>query len=241
MTASVRWGLASCVAVLASCNCGPRPALSRGELRLAPASLSFSAAPGASETKTVMLSNTGTADVAVTGATIDGDARGVFRVMPVTLTVRAGSSAELQVTYAPALAGDDTASIVLEADASNGTTFVIGLLGSSRAPFIDAGPPDAGPPDAGPPDAGPPDAGPPDAGPPDAGPPDAGPPDAGPPDAGPPDAGPPNVFGLTSGLGTRVSRGGTFSVEGAVGFPAPRVVSRGGSFSVEPLIPPGGN
>lgn len=180
-----------------------------------------------SDKQMVMLRNTGRADVPVSGVTLESDARRSFSVPMTTVVVGAGGSAAFEVTYAPAAEGDDAARLVIDADATNGSTFIVALLGASRALPVDAGPPDAGPPDAGPPDAGPPD---------------AGPPDAGPPDAGPPDAGPPaySVTGFTGSLGQRTSAGGTFTVEGQAGLPVPRIRSSGGTFTVEPLIP-GGN
>ena len=243
----------------ASCQCGPRVNVVRGELRISPASLSLSAAPGASATQTITLTNGGTIAIPVSALRIEGDARGVFTVSPASIEVPAAASATVTVTYSPTTEGDDAARVLIEAEATNGSTFVVALLGTSRSldagvqdsgvpdsGVTDAGVPDAGPDDAGLPDAGvdagAPDAGPIDAGLPDAGAIDAGLPDAGPVDSGVPDAGPPSyvVTGFPGSLGQRTSSGGTFTVEGEIGLPTPRVISTGGTFSVEPLIP-GGN
>jgi hypothetical protein len=211
---------------------------------VSPASLTFTQAPGTSGTQTVTLRNTGRGEVTITSATIESDTRGSFSVPPTSVVIPGSGEVTLEVTYAPAGEGDDAARLAIEADATNGSTFVVALLGTSHVVSADAGEPDGGAGDAGQPDGGEidggqPDGGAPDAGQTDGGTTDGGQPDGGAPDAGPPDAGPPvyTVTGFPGALGQRTSSGGTFTVEGEVGLPAPRVKSSGGTFTVEPLIP----
>jgi hypothetical protein len=252
---STQFSTALLLVLATGCQCGPRVNVVRGELRLSPASLTLAAAPGTTTSQVITLTNGGTIAIPVSSARVEGDTRAAFTVSPSSLEVPAASSATLTVSYAPSAEGDDAARVVIDAEATNGSTFIVALLGAARVPDAgvpdsgvtdsgvpDSGLPDAGPVDAGLADAGAPDAGVPDAGVPDAGVPDAGAPDAGALDAGPVDAGPPSyaVTGEPGSLGLRFSSGGSFTVEGEVGLPAPRVISSGGTFSVEPLIP-GGN
>jgi len=180
------------LAVLGSCNCGPRTNQTRPELEVHPQTLDFGQVPfGGAKELTLTLVNVGSSLAVVSSISLTGQDGAAFRTSGVqSLSVPAGGSLDLRVTFEPTRVGAAAARLAIDSDAVNAPQLLVPLVGEGVADLADAGGSDAGGMDAGM-DAGAPDAGF-DAGVMDAGETDAGfdagAPDAGM-DAGAPDAG----------------------------------------------------
>lgn len=194
----------TCVGV--SCG-GDQVDIARPFLNADPARLEFE---GASDMRTLRLTNSGRARLTVSRIEVVGAPEGVFLpAAEVPFNIAGGESRDIEVTFRPQQQGITQGVLRIRSNADNSPERDVALSGrNGDLPQPDGGTtepdagtepdggtdtPDAGTeePDAGEPDAGTPDAGEPDAGEPDAGEPDAGTdePDAGTPDAGEPDAG----------------------------------------------------
>ena len=104
-------------------------ALSPGYLT-APASMNLgSVVLGGSQTQRLTLSNSGGSSLTISGATVSGTVYSVSGLtFPYTLT--AGSSATLSVTFAPAVAGTNTATLTLASNASD-PSIAVSLTGTA--------------------------------------------------------------------------------------------------------------
>jgi hypothetical protein len=104
-------------------------------IALNPASLSFGQVTvGSTVTLTTQVRNTGTAALSVTGITRPAATSGEYTFSPAgPLTVAAGGSATLSVTYRPTDAGTDTGSLTIASNASTSPTS-LQLTGSGTVP-----------------------------------------------------------------------------------------------------------
>lgn len=99
----------------------------------APASLNLgSVLVGSSQSQTITLSNTGGSSLTVSGATVSGTG---FSISGLTcpFTLNAGSTATLNVSFAPTVTGTDNATLALASNASNPSVNVA-LSGSGTNP-----------------------------------------------------------------------------------------------------------
>ncbi|MDX1532478.1 MAG: choice-of-anchor D domain-containing protein, partial [Rhodothermales bacterium] len=98
-----------------------------------PTSLGFgSITVGSSNAKTLTVSNAGDADLTVSDVTIGGADAGAFSLAggtPTSFTLAPGGSQDLSVVFSPSSAGDKSATLTIESDASNDASFDVPLSG----------------------------------------------------------------------------------------------------------------
>ena len=112
------------------------------QIALAPSALGFGNVPlGSSRTQTVGITNTGTADLSLSGVTVNGTGYAVSG-LSYPYTLPAGQSAQLNVMFTPPAVGTDSGSVVVSAStqtskrprkwktASSTTTATVALSGS---------------------------------------------------------------------------------------------------------------
>ena len=129
--------LSNCAGYTSASSTGPTTA--SGVLSSSATTVNFgSVAVGSSALQSLSVTNTGTAAVDISQATISGTG---FTVMSGTgaATLAAGQSATVQVQFAPTSAAAATGSLVVTSDASN-PTLTIALSGSGAAGAISATP-----------------------------------------------------------------------------------------------------
>ena len=113
---------------------------------MAPASIDFGSRPvgaGASPPQTVTVTNTGNADLHVSGAALQGSASADYAISADSCSGRAvpaGHQCALALTFTPAASGSRVASVVVTDDASNGPTHGIDVAGSGVAPALSTDP-----------------------------------------------------------------------------------------------------
>ncbi|MGH9507745.1 MAG: choice-of-anchor D domain-containing protein, partial [Terriglobales bacterium] len=106
-----------------------------GPLTASPGSLSFgSVTSGQSSSLTVTVANSGTAAVTISAATVSGTGFALGSAPALPITVAAGGSVSLPVTFAPQAAASDTGSLTLTSNATNATlTVALGGTGTAAA------------------------------------------------------------------------------------------------------------
>ena len=113
------------------------PPVGQPNLTLTPASLDFGAVlAGSSATKTARIANTGTVDLIITAIGRCTQTSAEFTSSPTTtpITVPAGGSTTLSVTYKPADAGTDTGCLNISSDDPATPTTAVNLTGTGSAP-----------------------------------------------------------------------------------------------------------
>jgi hypothetical protein len=129
--------LSGCVGVTGAAtpapNSTPGSGTSAGTLTASAATLSFgSVAPGSTSAQTLTLSNTGTAAVTISQATVTGTGFSLAGTMT-SLSIAAGQKQSFQIDFSPKSAGSASGTISIASDASNGPVAVslIGTGGTS--------------------------------------------------------------------------------------------------------------
>jgi len=87
---------------------------------------------GASTTSTLTVSNPGNATLTLSSVTLSGSNAGDFSVSPTALTVAAGGSAALTITFTPAASGVRSATLTVTHDADGGSA-TVALTGTGTA------------------------------------------------------------------------------------------------------------
>ncbi len=107
-------------------------------LAITPAALSFgNRTAGAQASQAITLLNTGEVEVIDIALAISGDARGAFAIGAAPVSLAAGASATVEITYtAPALTGADAATLAVTSNADPGT---VSLAGQSVAVCVPEG------------------------------------------------------------------------------------------------------
>jgi hypothetical protein len=102
-------------------------------INISPAQLDFGTKAPTSKTGLALtILNTGTAPLTLTAADIKNDTRSAFTVGELPPSVAQGASVVIEVTYnAPAVPGNDLASLLFASNADNGTATGIPLIGRS--------------------------------------------------------------------------------------------------------------
>ncbi|MBI4551402.1 MAG: choice-of-anchor D domain-containing protein [Candidatus Latescibacteria bacterium] len=94
-------------------------------LTVDPLSLDFGTViPGQTQTAMLTIFNPGTATLTVSQITVDGNDAGLFRVSPTNVSVAAGASDRVSVTFAPTAAGVKTATLRLQHNAVGSPTLI---------------------------------------------------------------------------------------------------------------------
>jgi hypothetical protein len=107
--------------------------LTAGALVANPSSVSFgSVRAGSSQSKTDVLTNTGSSPVTISQATASGAGFSIGGIN-VPLTLNGGQSLTYTVTFAPATAGSSTGNVAITSDATN-TTLNVALSGTGTTP-----------------------------------------------------------------------------------------------------------
>lgn len=123
----------SCALAIALCAaaCTENVATPAPAITVTPASLEFGTqAPTSRTTLTLTVANPGDAPLALTGAEVQGDARGAFSPGPLPASVAPGASIAFEVSYlAPATPGLDVANLVIASDGSGGDPTHVALSG----------------------------------------------------------------------------------------------------------------
>lgn len=140
------------LALTAGCQCGDNVKRTRPAIAAEPASLDFGVlALGQSQTKPLVVHNTGSAALNVKSLTLKDDPGAAFGFTPPKLAaIPGGGTGTLQITYTTRAVGRDLAHLIIESDAENTGSLSVALSGLTDPARPDAGPGDGGP-DAGPP------------------------------------------------------------------------------------------
>jgi PGF-pre-PGF domain-containing protein len=113
------------------------------ELLVSPPSLEFGTQPvNSSTTRTVTVTNNGTAPVSLTAINVSGQDSGQFTLMNGSPTVlAAGENTTIDVAFEPTSTGAKTAQLAIETNESAPSTTLVALNGTATAPEIVVSPP----------------------------------------------------------------------------------------------------
>lgn len=127
--------------VAQACDCGPSSSRTTAQLELDPLTVDFGQVlVGSSRELPVRLINTGRSTIVVSSATIGGADVSAFRASgfpPITIT--AGTSTELRVTFSPSVRGPAAARLVIDSNAANAPQLLVPVVGEGVAVGFDAG------------------------------------------------------------------------------------------------------
>ena len=102
---------------ISGCNCHQKFSGLNGNLSASPPSLAFgNQAQGSKVTKTVTLTNTGTAGLQVSSVAIQGDSHNAFKAALTPTSLDVGATMTMTVSYTPPAQETDSATAVVESD-----------------------------------------------------------------------------------------------------------------------------